>query len=123
MCNMWAIMQPSSPLNMAMFRLCQRGRYSKRTFKSWSNRAATKFFGEPALDIHDWLVQDDKGRGMISILHCVELFQNPLLYSSFLLWMLSQLYDLMPEVGDLEKPKMVFFFDEAHLILMMRLRV
>ena len=75
-----------------------------------------KFFGEPALDIKDWLVQDDKGRGMINILHCVELFQNPLLYSSFLLWMLSQLYDLMPEVGDLEKPKMVFFFDEAHLI-------
>jgi DNA helicase HerA-like ATPase len=75
-----------------------------------------QFFGEPALDIHDWLVQDDKGRGMISILHCVELFQKPLLYSSFLLWMLSQLYDLMPEVGDLDKPKMVFFFDEAHLI-------
>lgn len=75
-----------------------------------------KFFGEPALDIKDWLVQDEKGRGMINLLHCVELFQNPLLYSSFLLWMLSQLYDIMPEVGDLDKPKMVFFFDEAHLI-------
>lgn len=79
-------------------------------------QGGNQFFGEPALDIKDWLVQDEEGRGMINLLHCVELFQNPLLYSSFLLWMLSQLYDLLPEVGDLEKPKIVFFFDEAHLI-------
>jgi DNA helicase HerA-like ATPase len=79
-------------------------------------QGGSQFFGEPALDIRDWLAQDEQGRGMINLLHCVELFQNPLLYSSFLLWMLSQLYDLLPEVGDLEKPKIVFFFDEAHLI-------
>ena len=74
------------------------------------------FFGEPALDIKDWLVTDSDGRGVINLLHCVELFQNPLLYSTFLLWMLSELYDTLPEAGDLDKPKMVFFFDEAHLI-------
>lgn len=74
------------------------------------------FFGEPALDIRDWLVTADDGRGYINLLHCVELFQNPLLYSTFLLWMLSELYELLPEAGDLEKPKIVFFFDEAHLI-------
>lgn len=74
------------------------------------------FFGEPALDIKDWFVADTDGRGIINLLHCTELFQNPLLYSTFLLWMLSELYEMMPEAGDLDKPKMVFFFDEAHLI-------
>ena len=73
------------------------------------------FFGEPALDIKDWFATED-GKGVINLLHCAELFQNPLLYSTFLLWMLSELYEMMPEAGDLEKPKMVFFFDEAHLI-------
>lgn len=57
------------------------------------------FFGEPALDIRDWLAVADDGRGYINLLHCVELFQNPLLYSTFLLWMLSELYDLLPELG------------------------
>ena len=74
------------------------------------------FFGEPALEIKDWFAQDEKGYGIINMLHCTELFQRPLLYSTFLLWMLSELYETMPEAGDLEKPKMVFFFDEAHLI-------
>ena len=74
------------------------------------------FFGEPALDIRDWLAVADDGRSYINLLHCVELFQTPLLYSTFLLWMLSELYDLLPEAGDPEKPKIVFFFDEAHLI-------
>ena len=74
------------------------------------------FFGEPALDIKDWFATDSDGRGVINLLHCTELFQNPLLYSTFLLWMLSELYEMMPEAGDLNKPKMVFFFDEAHLI-------
>lgn len=59
---------------------------------------------------------EQDGRGVINLLHCTELFQNPLLYSTFLLWMLSELYEMLPEAGDLEKPKMVFFFDEAHLI-------
>jgi len=74
------------------------------------------FFGEPELDLRDWLALDYDGRGFINILDCVTLFQNPLLYSTFLLWMLSELYEMMPEVGDLDKPKMVFFFDEAHLL-------
>ena len=74
------------------------------------------FFGEPALEIKDWFATDSEGRGVINLLHCTELFQNPLLYSTFLLWMLSELYEMMPEAGDLNKPKMVFFFDEAHLI-------
>ena len=71
------------------------------------------FFGEPALDIRDWLATADDGRGYINLLHCVELFQNPLLYSTFLLWMLSELYELLPEAGDLEKPKIVFIFKDA----------
>ena len=74
------------------------------------------FLGEPALDLKDWMVCDEKGRGFINILDCVTLFQSPLLYSTFLLWMLSALYEMMPEVGDADKPKMVFFFDEAHIL-------
>ncbi len=74
-----------------------------------------KFFGEPALDIHD-LMQTDKGRGVINILAADKLMLKPMLYSTFLLWMLAELYETMPEVGDLEKPKLVFFFDEAHLL-------
>ncbi len=74
------------------------------------------FFGEPALDIADWLSCDSSGAGYVNILDCVKLVQSPLLYSTFLLWMLSELYDMLPEAGDLDKPKMVFFFDEAHLL-------
>ena len=74
------------------------------------------FFGEPALDIADWMQTDASGRGIINILECQQLFQHPLLYSTFLLWMLSDLYELLPEVGDCDKPRMVFFFDEAHLL-------
>jgi len=74
------------------------------------------FFGEPALDIADWVDWDAEGKGVMNILECQELFQHPLLYSTFLLWMLSELYELLPEAGDLEKPKLVFFFDEAHLL-------
>ena len=74
------------------------------------------FFGEPALDINDWLKCDSDGRGYINVLDCVRLVQSPLLYSTFLLWMLSELYEQLPEVGDLDKPKICFFFDEAHLL-------
>lgn len=74
------------------------------------------FFGEPELDLVDWMAVDETGHGIINLLHCVELAQNPLLYSTFLLWMLSDLYEKLPEVGDLDKPKIVFFFDEAHLL-------
>ncbi|MBQ6023296.1 MAG: DUF853 family protein [Clostridia bacterium] len=74
------------------------------------------FFGEPQLDIADWFDWDENGRGVMNILECAELFQHPLLYSTFLLWMLTELYELLPEAGDLDKPKIAFFFDEAHLL-------
>lgn len=74
------------------------------------------FFGEPALDIFDWIRTDQTGRGYINILHSVKLAQNPQLYTTFMLWMLSELYERMPEAGDLDKPRIVFFFDEAHLL-------
>ena len=74
------------------------------------------FFGEPALDIRDWLRCGPDGRGIINMLHCVELVQNPKLYATFLLWLMSELFEVLPEAGDLDKPKLVFFFDEAHLL-------
>ncbi len=74
------------------------------------------FFGEPALDISDWLATDASGRGFIQVLDCQKLILNPSMYSCFLLWMLSELYENLPEVGDLDRPKLVFFFDEAHLL-------
>ena len=80
------------------------------------SQGADKFFGEPALDIMDWIRTDEDGRGMINVLNCEDLFQNPDLYAAFLLWMLSELYETLPEVGDADKPKIVFFFDEAHLL-------
>ncbi len=74
------------------------------------------FFGEPALNITDWLGTDLNGRGYIQVLDCQQLILNPTMYSCFLLWMLSELYENLPEVGDVDKPKLVFFFDEAHLL-------
>ena len=74
------------------------------------------FFGEPALDIRDWMRTDADGHGMINVLDCVKLVQNPTLYAGFLLWMLSELFENLPEAGDLDKPKLVFFFDEAHML-------
>jgi len=74
------------------------------------------FFGEPDLDLSDWVDWDEEGRGAMNILECQELFQHPLLYGTFLLWMLTELYELLPEAGDLDKPKLAFFFDEAHLL-------
>jgi uncharacterized protein len=80
------------------------------------NQGGTKFFGEPALTLQDFMRQDRDGRGMINILVADRLLQNPRLYATFLLWMLSELFEELPEVGDLPKPKLVFFFDEAHLL-------
>jgi hypothetical protein len=73
-------------------------------------------FGEPALDLNDLLQNDTDGRGMINILAADKLMQNPKTYATLLLWLLSELYETLPEVGDPEKPKLVFFFDEAHLL-------
>ena len=74
------------------------------------------FFGEPALDLRDFMQTDASGKGYINILMAQKLFNSPKLYSTFLLWMLSELFEILPEVGDLPQPKMVFFFDEAHLL-------
>ena len=74
------------------------------------------FFGEPALNIRDWLKTDYTGKGTIQVLDCQKLINNPTMYSTFLLWMLSELYETLPEAGDLERPRIVFFFDEAHLL-------
>ncbi|HZB37650.1 MAG TPA: helicase HerA-like domain-containing protein [Beijerinckiaceae bacterium] len=80
------------------------------------NQGAKAFFGEPALDLHDFIKTDRDGRGVINILAADKLMTRPRLYASFLLWMLSELFEALPEVGDLDKPKLVFFFDEAHLL-------
>lgn len=74
------------------------------------------FFGEPDLDIRDWFRTAPDGRGIVNVLDCVKLVQNPTLYASFLLWMLSELFEVLPEAGDSDKPKLVFFFDEAHML-------
>jgi len=73
------------------------------------------FFGEPALDINDWFVTKD-GKGMINVLDATTIINDPGIYATFMLWMLAELFEIMHEVGDLDKPKMVFFFDEAHLL-------
>ncbi|MDO8397703.1 MAG: DUF853 family protein [Bradyrhizobium sp.] len=80
------------------------------------NQGASQFFGEPALILKDFMKTDSDGRGMVNILVADKLMQSPRLYSTFLLWMLSELFEELPEVGDLAKPKLVFFFDEAHLL-------
>jgi hypothetical protein len=88
----------------------------QRSVAVLEDQGGDRFFGEPALDITDWMQQDEDGRGVINILACDKLFLNPLMYSTFLLWMLSELYETLPEQGDSDKPRMVFFFDEAHLL-------
>jgi DNA helicase HerA-like ATPase len=75
-----------------------------------------RFFGEPALDINDLMQTDANGKGIINIITADRLMQSPNLYATFLLWLLAELYEKLPEVGDLPKPKLVFFFDEAHLL-------
>ena len=80
------------------------------------NQGAAGFFGEPKLDINDFLRCGRNGRGIVNILSAGQLMRSPRLYAIFLLWMLSELFEKLPEVGDLDKPKLVFFFDEAHLL-------
>jgi DNA helicase HerA-like ATPase len=75
-----------------------------------------KFFGEPALDLNDLLEVDGRGEGIVNVLAADKLLQSPRLYATFLLWLLSELYEHLPELGDPEKPRLVFFFDEAHLL-------
>ncbi|MFC6376974.1 helicase HerA-like C-terminal domain-containing protein [Tatumella terrea] len=88
----------------------------QRGLLALEQQGAEYFFGEPMLDIHDWMRTDAEGRGIINILSAEKLYRMPKLYATSLLWMLSELYEQLPEVGDAEKPKLVFFFDEAHLL-------
>ncbi len=80
------------------------------------NQGAAGFFGEPALDLNDFMLVERAGYGFINVLAADKLIQSPRLYASFLLWLLAELFEALPEVGDAEKPKLVFFFDEAHLL-------
>lgn len=87
-----------------------------RSVVALEDAGGDQFFGEPALNIRDWFATDMNGRGMINILDCQSLINSPSMYSTFMLWMLSELFETLPEVGDAEKPRMIFFFDEAHLL-------
>ncbi len=88
----------------------------QRELLQLENQGAAHFFGEPALDITDFIRTDENGHGQVNILAADKLMQSPQLYATFLLWMLSELYQTLPEIGDPDKPKLVFFFDEAHLL-------
>ncbi|MEN7538055.1 helicase HerA-like domain-containing protein [Aurantiacibacter flavus] len=88
----------------------------QRQLLSFEAQGADNFFGEPALEIDDFLSLDEQGRGVINVLAADKLMSSPKLYATFLLWLLAELFETLPEVGDPEKPKLVFFFDEAHLL-------
>lgn len=88
----------------------------QRSLLTLEDEGGTLLFGEPSLDLSDWIDWSEDGRGFMNILECSELFQHPLLYGTFLLWMLTGIYEMLPEAGDLDKPKLAFFFDEAHLL-------
>ena len=88
----------------------------QRALLTFEDEDGEQFFGEPALDIRDWMRTDTDGRGFINILSSQHLIQSPMVYGTFLLWMLTELFEKLPEVGDLNKPRMIFFFDEAHLL-------
>ena len=87
----------------------------QRALLQLENQGADKFFGEPSFDIYD-LMQTEGGKGVMNVLAADKLMMQPKLYSTFLLWLLSELYSTLPEVGDMELPKLVFFFDEAHML-------
>lgn len=88
----------------------------QRQLLTLESQGGAQFFGEPALEIADFLMCDEQGRGIVSVLAADRLMRSPKLYATFLLWLLAELFEVLPEVGDLEKPKLVFFFDEAHLL-------
>jgi DNA helicase HerA-like ATPase len=88
----------------------------QRNLLALESQGADKFFGEPALNLDDFIQTDPQGRGFVNILAADRLMQAPKIYATFLLWLLSELFERLPEVGDLPKPKLVFFFDEAHLL-------
>lgn len=87
-----------------------------RNIVALESKGMEEMFMEPALNISDWFSKNSEGKGIINILDCRELIKDSTLYSTFLLWMLSELFETLPEIGDRDKPRMVFFFDEAHLL-------
>lgn len=88
----------------------------QRSLLQLRSQGGDKFFGEPALDLDDFIACDESGRGIVNILAADKLMASPKLYSTFLLWLLSELFETLPEIGDPDKPKLCFFFDEAHLL-------
>ncbi|HJV26493.1 MAG TPA: helicase HerA-like domain-containing protein [Aromatoleum sp.] len=88
----------------------------QRGLLALEQQGGDQFFGEPMLDLADLMQTDADGRGVVNVLAADKLYQSPKLYSTFLLWMLAELFEQLPEVGDVDKPKLVFFFDEAHLL-------
>ncbi len=88
----------------------------QRALLAFEEEGGELFFGEPCLDIRDWMRTGKEGKGYINILAAKRLIQSPKTYATFLLWMMTELYEKLPEVGDLDKPRMIFFFDEAHLL-------
>ena len=88
----------------------------QRALMALEDEGGDIFFGEPAIDLNDWFATAPDGRGYVNILNAARLIQTPQIYAMFLLWMLSSLFGLLPEVGDPDKPRFVFFFDEAHLL-------
>ncbi|TCS74079.1 hypothetical protein EDC61_101304 [Sulfuritortus calidifontis] len=88
----------------------------QRGLLALESQGGDRLFGEPMLDIHDLMQTDDKGRGVINLLAADRLMQSPKAYGTLLLWLLAELFENLPEAGDLDKPKLVFFFDEAHLL-------
>jgi uncharacterized protein len=88
----------------------------QRALLTIGQQGGDKFFGEPALDLMDFVQTGPNGQGVVNILAADKLLSSPLLYATFLLWLLAELFEKLPEVGDVDKPKLVFFFDEAHLL-------
>jgi DNA helicase HerA-like ATPase len=88
----------------------------QRSLLQLRTQGAENFFGEPALEMNDFIGVDDRGRGIVNILAADKLMASPKLYATFLLWLMSELFEHLPEVGDLDKPVLCFFFDEAHLL-------
>src|SRR5258705_147352 len=91
-------------------------RAHQRAWLTLQQQGGERFCGEPALDLKDMIGRDASGAGYVNVLAADKLMQSPRLYSTFLLWLLSELFQVMPEVGDVDRPKFVFFFDEAHLL-------
>ncbi len=88
----------------------------QRKLLSLEQAGGAAFFGEPAVSLTDLMLQAPNGRGVVNVLAADKLIHSPRLYATFMLWLMSEMFEQLPEVGDLDKPKLVFFFDKAHLL-------